>query len=123
MANKTKHPLIVRLAIQRKENAFTIFRAAYTPSFSLRAERRKTKRVKLHQRKWGELFEFDAFVLSIDAMEKVYPGTNGGKTNDRRKSIENYLTQKLNHCTETTKKWLRKYKPIKYKLAHETAKE
>jgi hypothetical protein len=25
---------------------FTLFRAAYTPSFALRAERRKTKRVK-----------------------------------------------------------------------------
>jgi hypothetical protein len=32
--------------------SFTLFRAAYTPSFALRAERRKTKRVKrgkLHQ--------------------------------------------------------------------------
>jgi hypothetical protein len=52
-------------------------------------------------------------------MEIVYPGTYGRRTNDRHKSIENYLTQKFNHCAETNKKWLRKYKALKYKLTED----
>ena len=62
-------------------------------------------------------------MLYIDATEKKYPGTYGGReTNDRRKSIEDFFTKKFNHCAESNKIWLRKYKLLKYKLARATAK-
>jgi hypothetical protein len=56
-------------------------------------------------------------------MEKVYHGTYHGKTNDRRKNIENYLPQKFNHCKTDSKKWIRTYKAMKEKLAKELAKK
>ncbi|EFX73964.1 hypothetical protein DAPPUDRAFT_324803 [Daphnia pulex] len=58
-----------------------------------------------------------------NAMGKVYQGTYHGKTNDRRKNIENYLPKKFNHCKTDSKKWIRTYKAMKEKLAKELARK
>jgi hypothetical protein len=46
VSNQPPYRLLARSQFCSFSPLFTLFRAAYTPSFDLRAERRKTKKVK-----------------------------------------------------------------------------